>query len=244
MNQTKTKKLIVEKILKQGGGKIQVENILSYLTDHTADFADLDLVNKKWVLDQLTGVDETALFFGYFDTETSLVEASTADVQDGAWALVGTETTFAHYDWDLIAQEWKVITGEKGDPGTVDLPALDARYLRKDENDSTPHIVSFGKIILTSTVTDDQNFVEYLGRKADGTIVGITPAVISGDKSVKFTVASASDTWQINHKMGKFPCFAIKDSTGNPQYPNWEWVDNNVIRFYFDGIVSGGGVLN
>lgn len=244
MNQTKTKKLIVERILKQDGGKISVANILSYLVDHTADFADLDLVNKKWVLDQLVTIDPTALFFGYFTTEANLLSASTVDVQAGAWALVGTATTFAHYDWDLDAEAWKVITGEKGDPGTVDLPALDLRYLRKDENDSTTHDVSIGKIILTDTDTDDENFVEYLGRKADGTIVGITPAVISGDKSVKFTVTVASATWQITHNMGKFPCFAIKDSTGNPQYPNWEWIDNNVIEFYFDGIQSGGGVLN
>jgi len=244
MNQTKTKRLIVERILKQDGGKISAENILSYLVDHTADFADLDLVNKKWVLDQLVTIDPAALFFGYFTTEANLLSASTADVQAGAWALVGTATTFAHYDWDLDAEAWKVITGEKGDPGTVDLPALDARYLRKDENDSTTHDVSIGKIILTDTDTDDENFVEYLGRKADGTIVGITPAVISGDKSVKFTVTVASATWQITHNMGKFPCFAIKDSTGNPQYPNWEWIDNNVIEFYFDGIQSGGGVLN
>jgi len=244
MNQTKTKKLIVERILSQDSSKIVIENILSYLVDHTADFADLDLVNKKWVLDQLIGFDPTAVFFGYFTTEESLLSASTVDIQDGSWALVGTDTTFAHYDWDLDGLAWKVITGEKGDPGTVDLAALDDRYLRKDENDSTPNIVSIGKIILTDTLTDDENFVEYLGRKADGTLVGITPAVISGDKTKKFVVSEASATWQVTHNMGKFPCFAIKDSSGNPQYPNWEWIDNNVIEFYFTGIQSGGGVLN
>ena len=244
MNQVKTKRLLVEEILRQNSGKISILNILSYLEDHTAQFNDLDLVNKKWVLDQLVTIDPTALFFGYFTTEENLLSASTFDVQSGAWALVGTNTTFAHYDWDLVAEAWKVITGEKGDPGTVDLPALDARYLRKDQNDSVPFTVSIAKVILTDTDTDNENFVEYLGRKADGTLVGITPAVISGDKTKPFTVGVASNIWQITHNMGKFPCFAIKDSSGNPQYPNWDWIDNNVIEFYFEGLVSGGGVLN
>ena len=57
MNQIKTKRLIVERILKQDSGKITVANILSYLVDHTQQFTDLDLVNKKWVLDQIIDVN-------------------------------------------------------------------------------------------------------------------------------------------------------------------------------------------
>jgi len=106
MNQTKTKKLIVEKILKQGGGKIQVENILSYLTDHSEDFTELDLVHKQWVLDQITEIGSTALFFGDFNTEQSLFSASTEGVTGGAYALVGSGEDLIYYNWDIDLGQW------------------------------------------------------------------------------------------------------------------------------------------
>jgi hypothetical protein len=244
MHKGKFKQIIIESIIREIAGKIDVGNILSYLEDHTEDFGDLDLVNKKWVLDQLIGIDPTALFFGYFSDEATLLSASTSGVQDGAWALVGTGATFAHYDWDLDAEEWKVITGEKGDAGTVDLGALDLRYLRKDVDDENPNIVTFGKLVLNDTPVEDLDYEYYLGVKPDGSVVRVTPATVDGDKSRYFEITPAGTVWVLDHSMGKRPSYTARDGSGNQIFGTPDWPTLNQMTLTFASSVSGDVALN
>lgn len=246
-HEIKGRVLIIEKILKQSAGKISIGHILSYLENFTdAELEANDLVHKQWVLDQLAEIDTSNLFQGYFADEAGLIAYTTDPllIPEGAWALVGTATTFAHYDWDLDAQAWKVITGEKGDPGTVDLGALDLRYLRKDVDDENPNTVTFGKLILSNTDVEDSDYEYYLGVKADNTVVKITPATVEGDKTRYFEITPAGSIWVLDHGMGKRPGYTARDSAGNQIFGKPDWPTLNQMTLTFVGAVAGDVSLN
>lgn len=99
----KFKNIQVDTLLRESG-KIEAKNKITYAEEHAFD--DLDLVTKRWVLDNIQGL--SSLFQGYYATAG---EIPTTDIPDGAWALVGTGGTFRHYDWDLEAGVWKLSGG-------------------------------------------------------------------------------------------------------------------------------------
>lgn len=99
----KFKNIQVDTLLRESG-KIVAKNKITYAEEHAFD--DLDLVTKRWVLDNIQGL--SSLFRGYYATAG---EIPTTDIPDGAWALVGTGGTFTHYDWDLTAGVWKLSGG-------------------------------------------------------------------------------------------------------------------------------------
>lgn len=56
--------------------------------------------------------------------------------------------------------------------------------------------------------------------------------------------AVASATWNINHKLGKFPSVTIIDTSGNVVYGDIQFIDSNNITITFSASFSGKAYLN
>jgi hypothetical protein len=66
----------------------------------------------------------------------------------------------------------------------------------------------------------------------------------SGDKYFTFSQGVASDTWLINHNLGKFPSVVIIDSAETVVIGDVEYLDTNSIRVTFTSSFSGTAFLN
>lgn len=54
----------------------------------------------------------------------------------------------------------------------------------------------------------------------------------------------ASDTWEIEHNLDKFPSVTIVDSAGSVYYANVQYVDSNKIIVTMNGATTGKAYLN
>lgn len=66
----------------------------------------------------------------------------------------------------------------------------------------------------------------------------------SFDKNYVYEQEVASDTWVINHNLGKFPSVEIVDSAGTRMYPEVQWVDDNNCIARMNAAVKGKAYLN
>ena len=66
----------------------------------------------------------------------------------------------------------------------------------------------------------------------------------AGDKNFIFTQSSASDTWNIQHDLDKFPSVSVVDSAGSLVVGNVAYVDLNNVTLTFNGSFSGKAYLN
>lgn len=56
--------------------------------------------------------------------------------------------------------------------------------------------------------------------------------------------ATASDTWEIQHNLGRNPSVVIVDSGGNVFYPAVQYIDENNIVVTMNGATTGKAYLN
>lgn len=236
----KAKAIILERLLRGEAGKILAGNVLEYSDEFPLD--DFDLVYKKWVTDQIALIELGAnTFFGYYDTLAEL-EAQT-DVPEGGYAYVGTGATFKIYFYDLFAESWKVVQGEKGDTGEVDLSVTDLRYLRKDIPETVTEPLTVQTLILPND-TPAENPVFYLGVLADGTVVPVNIATVTGDKNFVFNQETPALTWTVAHNMGKLPSVTVQDSANSMVLGSINYIDVNNLSITFSAPISGRAVLN
>lgn len=137
--------------------------------------------------------------------------------------------------------EW--LESLKGADGEVDLTTSDARYLRKDQADATPHKLSVGKLALTDTDAATE-FTHILAFTATEEVKLLNPATVIGDKNAEFTISTPATVWILNHNLGKKPGYTALDSANNPIFGVPSWPSNNEMRLTFTSPVSGFVTLN
>jgi hypothetical protein len=93
--------------------------------------------------------------------------------------------------------------------------------------------VDFGTL---APVTEN-DVMKFLNGKWTNTPVG-------ADASYIFNQGSASDTWVINHNLGKFPNVTVIDSSGDEIEGNINYVNNQQIVLMFSAAFSGKAYLN
>lgn len=64
------------------------------------------------------------------------------------------------------------------------------------------------------------------------------------DRNVLYTQTTASDTWEINHKMGKYPTITVIDSAGSKVVGDENHIDENTVILTFNGAFTGKATLN
>ena len=82
-------------------------------------------------------------------------------------------------------------------------------------------------------------------------IEGISTNTAITPHTLKITTATyihnqgeASDTWVINHNLGKKPSITIVDSADNVVEGAEKYIDENTIEIYFNGAFKGKAYLN
>lgn len=101
--------------------------------------------------------------------------------------------------------------------------------------------------VSASMVIRDHN--QLLGRSlADqhpmSAITGLEQALVDVAKTFIFEQATASDTWEIEHNLGKYPSVTIVDTAGNTFFPAVQYIDENNIVVTMNGATSGKAYLN
>ena len=66
----------------------------------------------------------------------------------------------------------------------------------------------------------------------------------SGDKNYLHIQNIASDVWEINHDLKKFPSVTVIDSAGSEVIGDIEYIDTDNVRIKFAGSFSGKATLN
>jgi len=74
-------------------------------------------------------------------------------------------------------------------------------------------------------------------------ITGLEEALRRADTFV-FEQAVASDTWEIEHNLNKFPSVTIVDSAGTVYYPAVQYIDENNVIVTMNGATTGKAYLN
>lgn len=67
---------------------------------------------------------------------------------------------------------------------------------------------------------------------------------INEDKNFLYTQSVASDTWNIQHNLNKFPAVMVTDSSNNVVVGDINYIDINNIVITFSGAFSGKAYLN
>lgn len=70
------------------------------------------------------------------------------------------------------------------------------------------------------------------------------PTEGGGDKTYVFTQATASDAWEINHNLYKYPSVSIVDTGDNIVYGDVQYIDINNCVCHFSAPFSGKAYLN
>lgn len=65
-----------------------------------------------------------------------------------------------------------------------------------------------------------------------------------GDKNKVINVEVASDVWEIEHNMGKFPAVSVVTSSNQEVIADVEYVNNNVLKIKLAFATSGKVILN
>ena len=75
-------------------------------------------------------------------------------------------------------------------------------------------------------------------------IKGDTGAAGLSGASFVFNQMSASQTWVINHNLGRFPSVTVVDSSGTRVYGQEQYIDSNNVTITFTSPFSGQAFLN
>ena len=66
----------------------------------------------------------------------------------------------------------------------------------------------------------------------------------SGDKNFTYEQTTPSDTWTINHNLGKHPSVSVVDSSGDLVEGDCNYIDEYSLVLTFSGAFSGKAFLN
>lgn len=104
-----------------------------------------------------------------------------------------------------------------------------------------------GKVGVKTTVVITEH-EELSGRSKENqhpisAITGLQQALDRLDTFV-FEQAQASDIWEIQHNLGRYPSVEIVDTAGNKFFPAVKWVDENNIIVTMNGATKGKAYLN
>ena len=69
-------------------------------------------------------------------------------------------------------------------------------------------------------------------------------SVVSNDKTYLHIQDVASNEWNINHNLNKYPSVTVIDSANNEVVGDVEYIDNNNLIIKFEGSFSGKATLN
>lgn len=75
-------------------------------------------------------------------------------------------------------------------------------------------------------------------------VIRDTDSITIATKNFVYTQATASDTWEITHNLGKRPGVIIEDSEGKRFYPPVEDIDDNTCIVHLLGATTGTAYLN
>jgi hypothetical protein len=75
-------------------------------------------------------------------------------------------------------------------------------------------------------------------------VIRDTDSITIATKNFVYTQATASDTWEITHNLGKRPSVIIEDSEGKRFYPPVEDIDNDTCIVHLLGATTGTAYLN
>lgn len=92
-----------------------------------------------------------------------------------------------------------------------------------------------------------ENANKILGVNEEGNVVPMGAEEIAeklSDKSFIFTQNSASDTWNIEHNLSKFPSITVVDSAHNVIVGDYRYLDKNSVEAKFSSAFSGIAYLN
>lgn len=73
---------------------------------------------------------------------------------------------------------------------------------------------------------------------------GTQTRIISEDKNYLHIQSVASEIWEIQHNLNKYPSVTVLDSSGNEVIGEVEHIDKNNLRIKFAGGFSGKATLN
>ena len=100
--------------------------------------------------------------------------------------------------------------------------------------------VNSGDSVSLTGVTTTQNTVKISEGAVNVSIKGIQ----GGDAHFTFTQAAPSDTWTIEHNLGKKASVTVVDSADSVVYGDVDYTDLNNLTITFDGAFSGKAYLN
>ena len=66
----------------------------------------------------------------------------------------------------------------------------------------------------------------------------------AADKHYEHEQGMASDTWMINHNLGKKPSIMVVDSADNVVEGAEKYIDENTVEIHFNGAFKGKAYLN
>ena len=82
------------------------------------------------------------------------------------------------------------------------------------------------------------------GSAFEGYVLLVNSAEKVEDKTFVYEQAEASDTWVIEHNLGKYPSVEVADSTGNRFFPAVQWINENKCIVTMNGAIKGKAFLN
>lgn len=97
-----------------------------------------------------------------------------------------------------------------------------------------------------ATFTKDHDKLYNRDKENQHTIGSITGLQDVLDRLWTFTFeqSSASDSWEIEHNLGRNPSVVIVDSSGNVFYPAVQYINENKIVVTMNGATTGKAYLN
>lgn len=115
-----------------------------------------------------------------------------------------------------------------------------AAALTAEEIGSSNTIYHYGQeIIVITKASADLYLIQ-----PDRALKLISSSGVGDDKTFVFTQSIASDTWDIQHDLNKYPSIAIVDSGNNIVYGDVEYVNKNNVVCKFTSAFSGKAYLN
>lgn len=118
---------------------------------------------------------------------------------------------------------------------TLNIPHFEADFTENEQPDIQ---ADFNINVAPTDYINEINGGALIDVQKDGKTVTLQ------SKTFIFEQGIASDTWQINHNLNKYPSCTIVDSADNVVEGAEKYIDENTIEIYFNGAFKGKAYLN
>lgn len=118
---------------------------------------------------------------------------------------------------------------------TLNIPHFEADFT---ENEQPKMQADFNINVAPTDYINEINGGELIDVQKDGKTVTLQ------SKTFIFEQGIASDTWQINHNLNKYPSCTIVDSSGLQFQPQINYIDENNLIASMNGATTGKAFLN